>query len=73
MAKPVKTIVKIQIKGGEASPVPPVGTALGPQGINLQDFCSIGTIILNMRSSILMDSILCLKLRATASSYPEYV
>lgn len=38
MAKKVKTIVKLQIEGGKATPAPPVGTALGPQGINLQQF-----------------------------------
>ena len=36
----IKTIVKIQIPGGKATPAPPVGTALGPHGINLQDFVS---------------------------------
>lgn len=39
MAKEVKAIVKIQINAGAANPAPPVGTALGPHGINLQDFC----------------------------------
>lgn len=39
MAKEVKAIVKIQIAAGAANPAPPVGTALGPHGINLQDFC----------------------------------
>lgn len=36
--KKVKTIVKLQIVGGQATPAPPVGTALGPHGINLQQF-----------------------------------
>lgn len=40
MAKKIKTIVKIQILAGQANPAPPVGTALGPHGLNLQDFCS---------------------------------
>lgn len=40
MAKKIKTIVKLQIEGGRATPAPPVGTALGPQGINLQQFVS---------------------------------
>lgn len=40
MAKKIKTIVKIQIPAGQANPAPPVGTALGPHGLNLQDFCS---------------------------------
>jgi large subunit ribosomal protein L11 len=39
MAKKVKTLVKIQIRGGEATPAPPVGTVLGPHGLNLAEFC----------------------------------
>lgn len=39
MAKKVKAVVKIQIAGGKANPAPPVGTALGPHGINLMQFC----------------------------------
>jgi large subunit ribosomal protein L11 len=39
MAKKVKAIVKLQIQGGKANPAPPVGTALGPHGINLMQFC----------------------------------
>ncbi len=39
MAKKIKTIVKLQLQAGKANPAPPVGTALGPQGINIQDFC----------------------------------
>lgn len=39
MAKKVKALVKIQIPGGKANPAPPVGTALGPHGINLMQFC----------------------------------
>ncbi|MBP6885759.1 MAG: 50S ribosomal protein L11 [Candidatus Pacebacteria bacterium] len=38
MAKKVKTIVKLQVEGARATPAPPVGTALGPHGINLQQF-----------------------------------
>ncbi len=37
--KPVKAVVKIQIEAGKANPAPPIGTALGPQGINIMDFC----------------------------------
>ena len=33
-------IIKLQIPAGQATPAPPVGTVLGPAGINLQDFCS---------------------------------
>ncbi len=39
MAKKIKAVVKIQINGGKANPAPPVGTALGPHGINLMQFC----------------------------------
>lgn len=40
MAKKVKTIVKLAIQAGTANPAPPVGTALGPQGIKIMDFCN---------------------------------
>ncbi len=39
MAKKVKTTLKLQLPAGAANPAPPVGTVLGPQGINLQEFC----------------------------------
>ena len=39
MAKPVKTIIKLQISAGAANPAPPVGPALGQHGINIQQFC----------------------------------
>ncbi|MFA5935895.1 MAG: 50S ribosomal protein L11 [Patescibacteria group bacterium] len=39
MAKKVKTLIKLQIVGGQANPAPPVGTALGPQGLNIAEFC----------------------------------
>lgn len=38
MAKPIKTILKLQLPAGSATPAPPVGTALGPHGINIGDF-----------------------------------
>lgn len=38
MAKKIKTTVKLQVPGGQATPAPPVGTALGPQGINIGEF-----------------------------------
>lgn len=40
MAKAVKAMVNLQIPAGKATPAPPVGTALGPHGLNIQDFCS---------------------------------
>jgi len=39
MAKRVKAVVKLQIQGGNATPAPPVGTSLGPHGINIMQFC----------------------------------
>ena len=38
MAKKIKTKLKLQLEAGKATPAPPVGTALGPHGINIQDF-----------------------------------
>ena len=40
MAKKIKAIVKIAIQAGTANPAPPVGTALGPHGIKIMDFCN---------------------------------
>ena len=39
MAKKVKAIVKLQIPAGSATPAPPVGPALGQQGVNIMEFC----------------------------------
>lgn len=39
MAKKIKALIKLQIVGGQANPAPPVGTALGPQGLNIAEFC----------------------------------
>ena len=40
MAKNVTKKIKLQIPAGKATPAPPVGTVLGPAGINLQEFCT---------------------------------
>ena len=40
MAKNVSKKIKLQIPAGKATPAPPVGTVLGPAGINLQEFCT---------------------------------
>lgn len=40
MAKEIKTVIKLQVPAGKANPAPPVGTALGPHGLNIQDFCT---------------------------------
>ena len=39
MAKRIKAVVKLQIPAGKANPAPPIGTALGPQGVNIMAFC----------------------------------
>ena len=40
MAKKVKNVVKMLIKAGAANPAPPVGSTLGPYGLNLMEFCN---------------------------------
>ncbi|WP_122641945.1 50S ribosomal protein L11 [Luxibacter massiliensis] len=54
MAKKIKRVVKLKLNAGKATPAPPVGTSLGPTGINLAGFCKeyndltrdkVGTII----------------------------
>ncbi len=39
MAKKVQAVVKLQCPAGAANPAPPVGTALGPHGVNIMEFC----------------------------------
>lgn len=38
MAKPITAVVKLQVPAAQATPAPPVGTALGPHGVNIMDF-----------------------------------
>ncbi len=40
MAKKILTVIKLQIKGGQANPAPPVGPALGQHGLNIAEFCA---------------------------------
>jgi large subunit ribosomal protein L11 len=39
VAREIKTVVKLQIAGGKATPAPPIGPALGQAGVNIQQFC----------------------------------
>lgn len=39
MAKEIETYIKLQVKGGQANPAPPVGPALGAKGVNIMEFC----------------------------------
>lgn len=40
MPKTIKTIIKLQIKAGQANPAPPIGPALGQHGLDIQQFCT---------------------------------
>ena len=40
MAKKVLTMIKLQVRAGQANPAPPVGPALGQHGLNIMDFCN---------------------------------
>ncbi len=39
MAKEVEVLIKLQVKGGQANPAPPIGPALGSKGVNIMEFC----------------------------------
>ena len=39
MAKEIKTFIRLQVKGGQANPAPPIGPALGAKGVNIMEFC----------------------------------
>src|SRR6266542_580605 len=39
MAKKITGYIKLQVSAGKANPAPPIGTALGPQGVNIMEFC----------------------------------
>ena len=39
MAKEIDALIKLQVKGGQANPAPPVGPALGAKGVNIMEFC----------------------------------
>lgn len=39
MAKELETFIKLQVRGGQANPAPPVGPALGAKGVNIMEFC----------------------------------
>jgi large subunit ribosomal protein L11 len=39
MAKEIQGFVKLQVRGGQANPAPPIGPALGAKGVNIMDFC----------------------------------
>lgn len=63
MAKKVKVVVKLQLNAGKATPAPPVGTALGPHGINIAQFvkefndqtASMGDMVIPVEMTIFED------------------
>ena len=75
-AKKIKTILKIQIAAGKANPAPPIGTALGPQGVNIQEFCKqfneatkdMGTDIVPAEITIFEDRSFTFKLKTPPAS-----
>ena len=50
MAKEISGYVKLQIKGGQANPAPPVGPALGQRGINIMEFCRSSKTKIKLRA-----------------------
>ncbi|MCX6792880.1 MAG: 50S ribosomal protein L11 [Candidatus Falkowbacteria bacterium] len=40
MAKKILTVIKLQVRGGQANPAPPIGPALGQHGLNIAEFCT---------------------------------
>ena len=76
MAKKIKIIVKLQIPAGKATPAPPVGTALGPHGLNLGEFCSkfnaatkdMGDDIIPLDLTIFEDRTYSMKLKTPPAS-----
>ena len=52
--KKVKTVIRLQIPAGKATPAPPIGTALGPHGLNIMEFCKV----YNERSASMGDTVI---------------
>jgi len=76
MAKPIKVVLKLQIQAGKATPAPPVGTSLGPHGINIGDFvnkfnqatAAMGTDIVPAEVTIYQDRTFDFKLKTPPAS-----
>jgi large subunit ribosomal protein L11 len=54
MAKKVKTVIKLQIPGGQANPAPPVGPALGQHGVNIMQFCKTFNDITKTKEGLIL-------------------
>jgi len=76
MAKKVVTTLKLQVPAGKATPAPPIGTALGPHGVNIGDFVSkfndatkeMGTDIIPVELDIYEDRSFSFKLKTPPAS-----
>jgi large subunit ribosomal protein L11 len=69
MAKKVKAIVKLQLQAGKATPAPPVGTALGPHGVNIMGFCKE----YNARTQSMMGQVIPVELTIYADNSFSFV
>lgn len=77
MAKAITRVVKLQLTAGKATPAPPVGTALGPTGINMQEFClkfneqtrEMGDAIVPAEISIYEDRTFSFVLKSSPAAY----
>ena len=75
--KKVTAFVKLQIPAGKATPAPPVGTALGPQGVNIMEFCkafnagtqALGDSIIPVEISIYQDRSFSLVFKSPPASF----
>jgi large subunit ribosomal protein L11 len=69
MAKEIAGFVKLQVKGGQANPAPPIGPALGSKGVNIMDFCKQ----FNARTQDKMGKVLPVVLTVYADKSFEFV
>ncbi len=69
MAKEIAGYVKLQVKGGQANPAPPIGPALGAKGVNIMDFCKQ----FNARTQDKMGKVLPVVLTVYADKSFEFV
>jgi large subunit ribosomal protein L11 len=69
MAKEIAGFVKLQVKGGQANPAPPIGPALGSKGVNIMDFCKQ----FNARTQDKMGKVLPVLLTVYADKSFEFV
>jgi len=76
MAKKITTVLKLQIQAGKATPAPPIGTALGPHGVNIGDFVNqfneatkeMGSDIIPVELTIYEDRSFSFKLKTPPAS-----